>query len=147
MTFIGPSPEALELLGNKVQARNLAAQLGIPIVLGSPTAVSTAADAATAAAAIGYPIMLKASWGGGGRGMRTIRNEGELLKAANEARREAQAAFGKDEIYLEKLVERARHVEAQNRYEAASQQERFDEVLQLHGQVSGRLLQLLLRIV
>ncbi|MDB4222869.1 pyruvate carboxylase [Granulosicoccus sp.] len=113
VTFIGPRAETMRRLGNKVAARNLAVEAGVPVVPASDPLPEDIETIKKMAAEVGYPIMLKASWGGGGRGMRTIRSEDELEKESNEARREARAAFGKDEIYLEKLVERARHVEAQ----------------------------------
>ncbi len=113
ITFIGPKADTMRRLGNKVAARNLAIEAGVPVVPATEPLPEDLPTIKKMAASIGYPIMLKASWGGGGRGMRTIRSEDELEKQSNEARREAQAAFGKDEIYLEKLVERARHVEAQ----------------------------------
>lgn len=113
ITFIGPRADTMRRLGNKVAARNLAIEAGVPVVPATEPLPDDIDTIKSMAAEIGYPIMLKASWGGGGRGMRTIRSEADLEKEANEARREARAAFGKDEIYLEKLVERARHVEAQ----------------------------------
>ncbi|MEE9320964.1 MAG: pyruvate carboxylase [Granulosicoccus sp.] len=113
ITFIGPRAETMRSLGNKVAARKLAIEAGVPVVPATEPLPDDLPTIKRMAAEIGYPIMLKASWGGGGRGMRTIRSEEDLEKQANEARREAQAAFGKDEIFLEKLVERARHVEAQ----------------------------------
>jgi len=113
ITFIGPKADTMRRLGNKVAARNLAVEAGVPVVPATEPLPDDLPTIKAMAAKIGYPIMLKASWGGGGRGMRTIRSEEDLDKEANEARREARAAFGKDEIYLEKLVERARHVEAQ----------------------------------
>lgn len=113
ITFIGPSADTMRRLGNKVAARNLAVDADVPVVPASAPLPEDLESIKKMASQVGYPIMLKASWGGGGRGMRTIRSEDELAKETNEARREARAAFGKDEIYLEKLVERARHVEAQ----------------------------------
>lgn len=113
ITFIGPKADTMRRLGNKVAARNLAVEAGVPVVPATEPLPEDIATIKKMAAEVGYPIMLKASWGGGGRGMRTIRSEDDLEKESNEARREARAAFGKDEIYLEKLVERARHVEAQ----------------------------------
>ncbi len=111
--FIGPKPETMRRLGNKVAARNLAVEVGVPVVPATDPLPDDLDEVAKMAEAIGYPLMLKASWGGGGRGMRAIRSAGDLAREVVEARREAQAAFGKDEVYLEKLVERARHVEVQ----------------------------------
>ena len=111
--FIGPTAETMRQLGNKVAARNLAISVGVPVVPATEPLPDDMAEVAKMAAAIGYPVMLKASWGGGGRGMRVIRSEADLAREVTEAKREAMAAFGKDEVYLEKLVERARHVESQ----------------------------------
>ena len=111
--FIGPSAETMRTLGNKVAARNLAVSVGVPVMPATPPLPDDPADIKRLAAEVGYPVMLKASWGGGGRGMRPIESEEALLDAVISARREAMAAFGKDEVYLEKLVRRARHVEVQ----------------------------------
>src|SRR5690606_155779 len=113
IAFIGPRPETMRRLGNKVAARNLAVEIGVPVVPATGPLPDDLAAVERMAAEIGYPLMLKASWGGGGRGMRTIRRREDLAREVNEGRREAMAAFGKDEVYLEKLIERARHVEVQ----------------------------------
>ncbi|WP_019996738.1 pyruvate carboxylase [Aureimonas ureilytica] len=113
ITFIGPTPETMRRLGNKVAARNLAIEVGVPVVPATDPLPDDMAEVARLAEEIGYPVMLKASWGGGGRGMRAIRKAEDLAREVLEAKREAKAAFGKDEVYLEKLVERARHVEVQ----------------------------------
>ncbi len=113
ITFIGPKPETMRRLGNKVAARNLAIEVGVPVVPATDPLPADAEAIKALAAGIGYPVMLKASWGGGGRGMRAIRSEADLLREVTEGKREAKAAFGKDEVYLEKLIERARHVEVQ----------------------------------
>ncbi|WP_172121570.1 pyruvate carboxylase [Devosia sp. 919] len=113
IVFIGPKAQTMRDLGNKVAARNMAIAAGVPVVPATD-ALPDDLDAVKARAAeIGYPLMLKASWGGGGRGMRRIMDESTLLAEVSEGKREAKAAFGKDEMYLEKLVERARHVEVQ----------------------------------
>jgi pyruvate carboxylase len=111
--FIGPKPEVMRLLGNKVSARELAEKAGVPVVPATGALPHDLAAAKKMAAAVGYPLMLKASWGGGGRGMRVVETEADLGPAMEVARREAAAAFGNDEVYLEKLVRRARHVEVQ----------------------------------
>ncbi len=111
--FIGPRADTMRQLGNKVAARNLAISVGVPVVPATEPLPDDMAEVAKMAEEIGYPVMLKASWGGGGRGMRAIRDPKDLAKEVTEAKREAMAAFGKDEVYLEKLVERARHVESQ----------------------------------
>ncbi|MBI4755042.1 MAG: pyruvate carboxylase [Betaproteobacteria bacterium] len=113
IAFIGPTPEVMRLLGNKVSARELAQRAGVPVVPATGALPRDLAAAKRNAAAVGYPLMLKASWGGGGRGMRVVETEAELGPAMEVARREAAAAFGNDEVYLEKLVLRARHVEVQ----------------------------------
>ena len=113
ITFIGPSPDTMRRLGNKVAARNLAIEIGVPVVPATDPLPDDPGEIRSMAEAIGYPLMLKASWGGGGRGMRVIREPGDLEREVTEAKREAKAAFGKDEVYLERLVERARHVEVQ----------------------------------
>ena len=113
ITFIGPRPEIMRELGNKVAARALAERVGVPVVPATGALPDDSETCRQLAAGIGYPLMLKASWGGGGRGMRAINNESELLPAIEAARREAAAAFGNDEVYLEKMVVRARHVEVQ----------------------------------
>ncbi|OCW58125.1 pyruvate carboxylase [Hoeflea olei] len=111
--FIGPRPDTMRRLGNKVAARNLAIEIGVPVVPATEPLPDDMDEVARMADEIGYPVMLKASWGGGGRGMRAIRDPKDLAREVTEAKREAKAAFGKDEVYLEKLVERARHVESQ----------------------------------
>ncbi len=111
--FIGPSPRTMRDLGNKVAARNIAVASGAPVMPATPPLPNDAAEIKRLARGIGYPVMLKASWGGGGRGMRPIESEDKLIDAVASARREAKNAFGKDEVYLEKLVRRARHVEVQ----------------------------------
>lgn len=113
IVFIGPRADTMRRLGNKVAARNLAIEIGVPVVPATEPLPDDMAEVARMAETIGYPIMLKASWGGGGRGMRAIRDPKDLAREVVEAKREAMAAFGKDEVYLEKLVERARHVESQ----------------------------------
>ncbi len=111
--WVGPRPEVMRTLGNKVAARNAAVAAGVPVMPATPPLPQGIDECKQLAAGIGYPVMLKASWGGGGRGMRVINAEAELPEALAAARREALAAFGNDEVYLEKLVQRARHVEVQ----------------------------------
>jgi len=113
IVFIGPSPEVLRKMGNKVAARNLAAANGVPMVPATGALPSDMDAVLSQARAVGYPLMLKASWGGGGRGMRAIDSEADLVSQFDAARREAQAAFGNGEVYLERLVRRARHIEVQ----------------------------------
>ncbi len=111
--FIGPSPDTMRRLGNKVAARNLAIEVGVPVIPATDPLPDDMATVLKMAETIGLPVMLKASWGGGGRGMRTIRKMEDVAREVTEGRREAKAAFGKDEVYFEKLIERARHVEVQ----------------------------------
>ncbi len=111
--FIGPSPKILRQLGNKVEARALASAAGVPVMPATGPLPEDRAEAARLAGAIGYPLMLKASWGGGGRGMRVVETEADLHALLPVAKREAKAAFGNDDVYVEKLVRRARHVEVQ----------------------------------
>src|SRR5690554_6652814 len=113
ITFIGPRAQTMRDLGNKVAARDMAIASGVPVVPATGALPDDMDQVAKMAAEIGYPLMLKASWGGGGRGMRRIMDEKSLVHEVSEGKREAKAAFGKDEMYLEKLVERARHVEVQ----------------------------------
>ncbi|MFO7303953.1 MAG: pyruvate carboxylase [Gammaproteobacteria bacterium] len=111
--FVGPTPAIMRRLGNKVQARELAVSAGVPVMPATPPLPRDHAEVARMARVIGYPLMLKASWGGGGRGMRIVETEADLKDMVETARREAKAAFGNDEVYLEKLVRRARHLEVQ----------------------------------
>ena len=113
MTFIGPTSEAISALGDKANARDMAVRNNVPVVPGSDGPVNDYATLQKEAARIGYPIIVKASAGGGGRGMRVVRNEEELQNAFETARKEAEAAFGNPEVYVEKFLERSRHVEVQ----------------------------------
>jgi acetyl-CoA carboxylase biotin carboxylase subunit len=111
--FIGPRPEHIRLMGDKIAAKRAAKDLGIPVVPGSEGGINSDAEALTLAGEVGYPLMLKAAAGGGGRGMRVVRNVGELGAALVSARAEAKSAFGDDTLYLEKYLERPRHIEIQ----------------------------------
>ncbi len=113
LAFIGPNSSTMRDLGDKVSARNAAIAAGVPVVPATGVLPDDMDEVRRLAASIGYPVMLKASWGGGGRGMRAIHAPGELEERIREGRREAEAAFGSGEGYLERLVERARHVEVQ----------------------------------
>ncbi len=113
ITFIGPPVAVMRSLGNKVSARELAKAAGAPVMPATGPLPADMDAVRKLAADIGYPLMLKASWGGGGRGMRVIDSEATFAEQVTEGRREAGSAFGNDEVYLEKLVERARHVEVQ----------------------------------
>jgi acetyl-CoA carboxylase biotin carboxylase subunit len=111
--FIGPSPEAIRLMGEKDRARREMAALGVPVVPGSDGVLGDEAAAEAAATQIGFPVMIKAAAGGGGRGMRVARSSGEFLSLYHTARNEAQQAFGNPDVYLEKFIERPRHIEFQ----------------------------------
>jgi acetyl-CoA carboxylase, biotin carboxylase subunit len=113
LVFIGPTPEAIRLMGDKAQARVLAKQAGVPVVPGSETPLKGDEEALEAADAAGYPVIFKAAAGGGGRGMRIVRERAEVTGAFAACQAEAAAAFGSSEIYCEKFVEAARHVEVQ----------------------------------
>jgi acetyl-CoA carboxylase biotin carboxylase subunit len=111
--FIGPRPEHIRLMGDKIAAKRAAKELGIPVVPGSDGGVGSDADAVGLAGDIGYPVILKAAAGGGGRGMRVVREESELASALISARAEARSAFDDDTLYLEKYLQRPRHIEIQ----------------------------------
>jgi acetyl-CoA carboxylase biotin carboxylase subunit len=113
VTFIGPRPEVIELMGNKSEARRLMKDAGVPIVPGSEGTVENLGQARQIARQIGYPLLVKAVAGGGGRGMRVAKDEAELVRALPLAQAEAEAAFGNGEVYLERFVARPRHVEVQ----------------------------------
>lgn len=113
IAFIGPNGDVMRTLGNKVAARAVAIAAGVPVVPATGALPDDINVVRQMAAEIGYPLMLKASWGGGGRGMRVIETEADLATMMDLAKREARAAFGNDEVYLEKLIRRARHVEVQ----------------------------------
>lgn len=111
--FIGPKPEHIRIMGDKIEAKRTAKRLGIPVVPGSDGGVSDDATATKVANAIGFPVLIKAAAGGGGRGMKVARSAAELSTALSTARSEAKAAFGDDAVYLEKYLERPRHIEIQ----------------------------------
>ena len=113
VTFIGPKAEHIRLMGDKIEAKRTARRLGIPVVPGSDRGVTTDATANAVAAEIGFPLLVKASAGGGGRGMKLARTAADLSTALATARSEAKAAFGDDAVYLEKYLERPRHIEIQ----------------------------------
>jgi len=113
ITFIGPSPHSLELLGSKVKARELAQKVGVAVVPGTTGTVADLEEAKRFCQKIGFPIMVKASAGGGGRGLRVVRTEEELKEAMEIGSREAQASFGCGDLFLEKFIERPHHIEFQ----------------------------------
>ena len=113
LVFIGPSPASIRAMGSKSAAKTLMAEAGVPLVPGYHGAEQDDATLVEAAAGIGYPVLVKASAGGGGRGMRIVREAGELVDALASARREAMAAFGEDRLLLERYLENARHIEVQ----------------------------------
>jgi len=111
--FIGPKPEHIRTMGDKIEAKRTAKKLGIPVVPGSEGGVSSDEEASKIANEIGFPILIKAAAGGGGRGMKVARSAAELSAALSTARAEAKAAFGDDAVYIEKYLERPRHIEIQ----------------------------------
>ncbi|HEV2490165.1 MAG TPA: acetyl-CoA carboxylase biotin carboxylase subunit [Candidatus Acidoferrales bacterium] len=113
ITFIGPTPEVIRIMGEKDRARREMSAAGLPIIPGSPEVVPDEAAALKIAAEIGFPVLIKAAEGGGGRGMRVVRRKEDLVTAFQTARTESQQAFGSPNVYLEKLIERPRHIEFQ----------------------------------
>jgi len=111
--FIGPKAEHIRIMGDKIEAKRTAKRLGIPVVPGSDGAVTSDAEASRVAKDIGFPVLIKASAGGGGRGMKVARSEADLSTALSTARSEAKAAFGDDAVYIEKYLEKPRHIEIQ----------------------------------
>ena len=112
-TFIGPSAQHIRLMGDKIAAKKSMIELGVPVVPGSDGAVEDDDDARKIADDIGYPVLIKASAGGGGRGMKVVREESEFATALAAARSESKAAFGNDEVYIEKYLSQPRHIEVQ----------------------------------
>jgi acetyl-CoA carboxylase biotin carboxylase subunit len=113
MKFIGPSPEGIDLLGDKTKARKIALKLGIPTPVGTTEAIQSDAEAIATAKKIGYPVLLKAAAGGGGKGMRVVESEDQLLTNLERAKGEALTAFGDDRVYVEKYITKPRHIEIQ----------------------------------
>jgi len=113
IAFVGPGPEQMSMMGNKSRARDMAVSLGIPVVPGSSGLVADGAEAHETAARIGYPVLLKASAGGGGKGMRVVESQDQLDNMLSMARNEARMAFGDDSVYMEKYIRRPRHIEVQ----------------------------------
>jgi len=127
ITFIGPPVEAMKLLGDKVEARKLAQKVGVRIVPGSAGFITNEAEALKLASKIGYPVIIKAAAGGGGRGMRIVHNDISFRSALGAAQAEAEAAFGNGQIYLEKYIVEPRHVEVQVMADAAGNAVHFYE--------------------
>ncbi len=113
LTFIGPDPEHIRLMGDKITAKTTMAKLGVPLVAGSDGAVADVAAARAVADRVGYPVLIKAAAGGGGRGMKAAMDADQLDEAFRTARAEARAAFGSDAVYIEKYLDRPRHIELQ----------------------------------
>src|SRR6266849_4061854 len=113
ITFVGPTPALLELLGDKTAARRLAASAGVPVLPGTEVPVKSASETQRIAREIGYPIIVKAARGGGGRGMRVVHDAAQLDAKVEEAQGEARSAFGDASVFLEKFLPRARHIEVQ----------------------------------
>src|ERR1700759_4812690 len=112
-TFIGPRPEHIRMMGDKITAKQAVKDAGIPVVAGSDGAVETPEEAIAAAAEIGFPVLIKAAAGGGGRGMRVAATPDDLLEAVNAAQSEALAAFGNGAVYMERYLQKPRHIELQ----------------------------------
>jgi acetyl-CoA carboxylase biotin carboxylase subunit len=112
-TFIGPKPEHIRMMGDKITAKQAVKAAGIPVVPGSDGAVTTEEEAVAAAREIGFPVLIKAAAGGGGRGMKVARSEADLVEAVQTARAEAKAAFGDDAVYMERYLQTPRHIELQ----------------------------------
>jgi pyruvate carboxylase len=113
ITFVGPRPELLDLMGDKVAARNLALKLGVPTLSGTDEPISDRTEAMRVAKAVGFPLIIKAAFGGGGRGMRVVERAGDLASLLDEAQSEAGRAFGNAAVFLEKYIPRAKHIEVQ----------------------------------
>lgn len=113
ITFIGPRAHSIEMLGDKAQAKETMKEAGVPVIMGSDGAISNVDAAHSLANQLGYPVMVKASAGGGGRGIRIVRSDDELEAQMTAARQEALACFGNDEIYIEKFIENPKHIEIQ----------------------------------
>lgn len=113
IVFIGPSPEQIQMFGDKVDAREMAVKAGIPVIPGTPEPIDSLAEAIRFGETHGYPMIIKAASGGGGRGMRIVRSPEELEEAVDRARSEAKSAFGNAEVYIEKYLENPRHIEVQ----------------------------------
>ena len=113
IAFIGPSPEAIRLMGNKVQAREIAKTAGVPVVPGTDRGITSSEEALSFAAQVGYPVMIKATMGGGGRGLRVVRSDEQLVTQLESASREALSSFGDGEVFVEKYIERPHHIEFQ----------------------------------
>ena len=111
--FVGPTADTMRKLGSKIAARELAIAVNVPVMPATGPLPHNEAGIKTLAKNIGYPVMVKATWGGGGRGMRVVNAEKQLIEMVAAARREADVAFGNAEVYLEKLVTKARHIEVQ----------------------------------
>ncbi len=147
LIFVGPRPQAMRALGDKVSAKEVAINAGLPIIESNREKLTDESIALTEAARIGYPVMIKAAAGGGGRGMRVVRSDEELKKSFNEARSEARTAFGDDTVFLEKFVDRPKHIEVQiaadsqgnivHLYERdCSVQRRFQKVVEMAPSIS-----------
>ena len=113
IVFIGPSPQVLDLMGDKTAARAQAVSLGLPVVPGSDGSLASLEAARSCAAGIGYPVIVKAAFGGGGRGMRVCHSEAELVASLAQAEREAKSAFGRGDVFIEKYIDRPKHIEVQ----------------------------------
>ena len=137
IVFIGASPENIRLMGNKSQAKDTMKALNVPLVPGSDGIVKSEQSLIKVAKSIGFPLLIKASAGGGGRGMRIAMSESELLDAYHTATNEAEAAFGNSDVYLEKFVENPRHVEIQILSDEKS--DMYESTLMIKGKMNIRI--------
>lgn len=113
LAFVGPTPEVIDALGDKTKARAIAIREGVPVVPGTPGAVGTFEDGASFVEEYGFPIIIKAAMGGGGRGMRVVREQSEFKEAFQRATNEAKAAFGDGTVFIERFLDKPRHIEVQ----------------------------------
>ncbi len=113
LTFIGPSPDSIEVMGHKIRAKEIASRAGVPLIPGGPSAITTKTEALQIARQIGYPVLLKAAAGGGGKGMRRANNDTELKELFEVVRSEAKSAFGNDDLFIEKYLVDPKHIEIQ----------------------------------
>lgn len=147
ITFIGPKAATMRQLGDKASARDVAVESGVPVIPATEVLGEDMALVKKQAAEVGYPLMLKASWGGGGRGMRAIMNEDELEEKVLEGRREAESAFGNGEGYLERMIMKARHVEVQIAGIAMARFTTFGNAIVLCNAATKKWLNVRLRLI
>src|SRR5690606_21964065 len=133
LIWVGPPPEAIEGMGDKITSRRNAEKAGVPTVPGNTEPVATVDEVAKLAHEYGFPVAIKAAYGGGGKGLRVVRSVGELDEAFEGARREADAYFGNPEVYVEKYLEKPRHVEAQIIFDTHGKDRKSTRLNSSHG--------------